>query len=380
MAKQLLSWAQEGLKVLFVHDTRELKWLHKKQYFHYPQAAASSQGLDGRDKELAQTVQELLSLSNVAEVSQQSQTLPALRRLGVRGRAEFATSNPNFLSHLRDDGPLSILYLYHFLYDTGKASDVEVRFDSQGAVSRLDAWTGSVTPYHKCRTENGEMSCMITLQPGEVTILILDRNQAATSSSKALRRSTLIGLDEWNVTIEDWNAGEIQVVKQDRGLGYETIEHKPLTQITKIDVGTSKLIPWKDMAKVGPEVSGVGEYRSTFNLPADVNSKARFVLNLGSNNGGLGSVTINGSQPKGFDTSGLDVDLTGSLRSGENEILIRVSSSLNNRLLQRGYKDKIVSSEIEVIYGVWEPEDPRQMYVREYGLLGPVKIYRESWE
>ena len=44
---------------------------------------------------------------------------------------------------------------------------------------------------------------------------------------------------------------------------------------------------------------------------------------------------------KGFDTSAPVVDVTEDLRAGDNTVTVRVSSSLNNRLLARGYYDQV---------------------------------------
>jgi hypothetical protein len=82
-------------------------------------------GLDGRDEELAVTIAELLALPTVAEIDDPAQTVNAIRNLGVVGRAESTSENRSVLSHLREDGDLLHLYLYHFLYETGEPVNVE---------------------------------------------------------------------------------------------------------------------------------------------------------------------------------------------------------------------------------------------------------------
>ncbi len=64
---------------------------------------------------------ELLTLPTVAMIDDPAHTVDALRGLGVVGRAEFTRDNRSVLSHLREDGDLLHLYLYHFLYETGRA-------------------------------------------------------------------------------------------------------------------------------------------------------------------------------------------------------------------------------------------------------------------
>ena len=315
-------------------------------------------------------------MPNVSEVSKPDQTLGALRKLGVQGRAEFAQPNTDILLHIRRDGDISYVYLYHFLYDSGKPTEVEVRFDGQGAVTRVDPWAPKIEPYLNCKTKDGRTQARLTLQPGEVTILCLDRSKAP-EAAKSLKRTKVADVNNWSATVEDWDAGEIEVIKENRVEGYETIEHRPRTKITKIDVGETKLVPWKDMPKVGPHVSGVGEYSATFELP-DVTS-GKLVLHLGSTCGGLGSVQVNGQTPQGFDTSALEVDVTGLLRPGSNKLVVRVSSALNNRLVQRGYYEKLVDG-LKSLYGEWKEGDGRVICVRDHGLLGPVQILKEEWQ
>lgn len=94
VAKHVLRWAQAGLKVLLVHDTRELKLLQDKLYFHHPKAAAGTQGLDGRDDELAKTIAELLRLPNTAE------STIKLRR-SVLFENSVYEDEPNLLSRIK---------------------------------------------------------------------------------------------------------------------------------------------------------------------------------------------------------------------------------------------------------------------------------------
>jgi hypothetical protein len=122
---------------------------------------------------------------------------------------------------------------------------------------------------------------------------------------------------------------------------------------------------------VGPEVSGVGEYRSTVRLD---DLGGTLLLDLGSTAGGLGSVSINGRAARGFATSGPVIDVTDDLRAGDNTIQVRVSSSLNNRLLARGYYDRVPDIALQLFGG----EGTQQTEPHDHGLLGPVRLLREA--
>ena len=73
--------------------------------------------------------------------------------------------------------------------------------------------------------------------------------------------------------------------------------------------------PWKDLPDVGPEVSGVAEYTATLRLEQDPDEGNRYVLDLGSTAGGLGSIRVNDGATKGFATSRPVVDVTEDLHA-----------------------------------------------------------------
>jgi hypothetical protein len=178
-------------------------------------------------------------------------------------------------------------------------------------------------------------------------------------------------ISAWDVAVESWDAGELQLITEDRGLGYVTREVRPTTAVTTIQAGAGQLRPWLAHEALGPDVSGVGDYRATARL--DDLGSGRLLLDLGSTAGGLGSVSINGAAARGFDTSRPIVDITNDLRAGDNTFHVRVSSSLNNRLLARGYYDRVPDIMLQLTGG----EGTQQTEPHPHGLLGPVRLLRE---
>jgi alpha-L-rhamnosidase len=375
VAAKLLDWARQGLKVLIVHGARELKLLMQGLYTTHDRAAARTPGLDGRDEELADTVAKLLTLPSVAEIDDPANTVDALRKLGVVGRAEFASENRSVLSHLREDGDLLHLYLYHFLYETGEPVEVEVALPGVGAVHRIDAWTGAVRPHSGVRTDGDRTILTVVLDPGETALLTLDRSAEAITESAPVSPEALAAITEWQIVIESWDAGDLQLITEDRGLGYETREVRPTTTITRLDAGTGPLRAWKDIPGVGPEVSGIGEYTTSLHLDQEPQPGYRYLLDLGSSAGGLGSVRANDGKAKGFDTSAPVVDLTEDLHAGDNTVTVRVASSLNNRLLARGYYQRVPD---EIMRIMANEHRMQTTHVRDHGLLGPVQLRREA--
>jgi hypothetical protein len=375
VAATLLEWARQGLKVLVVHGTREVKLLLRGLHTRHDRAAARTPGLDGRDEELASTMAELLALPTVVAIDDPAQTVDALRDLGVVGRAEFTRENRSVLSHLRADSDLLHLYLYHFLYETGEPVEVEVALHGSGAVHRIDGWTGDIRPHSGVRQDGERTIVTVALAPGETALLTLDRSAAAARESTPASPESVAEIPGWAIAVESWDAGELKLITEDRGLGYQTREVRPTTAVTRLDAGMGPLRPWKDIPEVGPEVSGVGQYSTNLHLEYPPHEGYRYVLDLGSTAGGLGSVRVNDADAKGFDTSSPVVDVTEDLRAGDNTLTVRVSSSLNNRLLARGYYDHV--PDIVTRLGGTEPR-MQTTEVHDHGLLGPVRLVREA--
>ncbi len=371
VAKLLLAWARRGLKVLLVHGTSELRLLTERSYTHHERAAAHTPGLDGRDQELAGIVSELLAQPTVRQVDDPAQTVAALRGLGTTGRAEFAAENQDVLTHLREDGELTHVYAYHFRYETGQGTELELVLPGTGAVYRVDPWSGEVAPYAHARDDDGRTVIRARLSPGEVALWTLDRSAVATDLVERVEQ--VAALDDWSVEVESWDAGDDELIVEDRSLGYETREVRPTTAVTTLTAGRTALRPWRDIPEIGPEVSGVGLYTTTFVLDREPAPGERIVLDLGSTAGGLGAVRVNGGSPRGFDTSRPRVDITDDIRAGENAVTVLVASSLNNRLIARGYYDGMP----DIVDGMLAGRESTQTTtVRDHGLLGPVRVDR----
>lgn len=369
VANLLLSWAQRGLKVLIVNGTREVKVQMENSFTFTERAAVRTPGLDGRDAELAATLAELRALPNVAEAVDPTGTIGALRALGITGRAEFVEDNQNILTYLREDGDLLHLYVYHFLYETGEVSEVCLSVAGEGAVHRIDAWTGQIHAHPGVAYDAGRTQITLTLAPGETALLTIDRS-AAVSESSPVTPIDVAALTDWSIVVESWDAGEKELIVEDRGLGYETREVLPHTNVTKIPLTGSELRPWTDLQGVGADVSGIAEYTTTVTVDAVDTGAFRYLLDLGSTNGGLGSVAIGDGSVRGFDTSRPVVDVTDDLIAGENSVVVRVSSSLNNRLIARGYYDQLA----DIALSALGMEGYHTTRVRAHGLMGPVRL------
>jgi len=372
-ARELLRLAQAGLPVVLVNGAEEVVCLARNEFRRHLVAAARTPGLDGRDAELADVIAQLSALPRVRVASEPSRTLAALRELGVASRTELVAGPPTVLTRIREEDGLVHLYVYNYRYLDPQASSVTVQLHGEGVVFRHDPWRGEIREWTDARAENGRTHVTVELAPGETALFTLDRGARPPVATSPLREMELVQIEQWDIRIESWDAGPVEVVREDRGRGDETVEWRPTTRIEVIDCGTSTLAPWHSLPDVGPAVSGVGEYRSSFHLPPGTGDGGRVLLDLGSTCGGLGSVSVNGSAACGFDTSRPVVDITEEVREGPNVVVVRVSSSLNNRLLARGYYDHIPDRPAMRL-GI---ERCVQTTVRPYGLIGPVRVISE---
>lgn len=367
-ATLLLDWARAGLRVLIVNGARELKLLMAKQYTHHGSAASRTPGLDGRDQELADTLAALRTLSTVREIDDPAETVGALRALGVIGRAEFTAENRDVLTYLREDGDQLHLFAYHFLYETAAETTVEIALPGTGLVSRIDANTGEARPHQGVRTAGRTTVLELTLAPGESALLTLDRSEPIADSTPHSGRTSPRSRGGTSPSRAGTPARTSSSPRTADLATRPARSSRPRPSRTS-RAPTGLCSPGRTSPEWAPRCRA-GEYRAVIDLGEEITG--RLILNLGSTSGGLGSVSVNGGPVRGFDTSHPVVDITDDVRSGSNEIVVRVASSLNNRLIARGYYDRIP----DIALMSTGSAGPHVTPIRDYGLLGPVTVSR----
>lgn len=255
----------------------------------------------------------------------------------------------------------------------------------------LDTWTGETTELAEYKYQDNRTILNVDLAPGDVMVFALDPNanddttvimknnvdQVVVEDGKTMMyvpdsgKSALIysdgttyetenntvpediTLDQWNLTVQDWQPGEKLTRTEDRGLGYTTTEVTYDTNKVDINVGETELIPWKEIPKVGKDVSGVGTYTTTFTLPENWNQEDNaLIFNADSFGGGTAAVFVNGQQAE-VNMDNCTANLSKYVQPGENTLEVRATSSLTNRMVALGR----VSA---------EPDD--------YGLIGNVVL------
>ena len=370
-AKVLLDHAKAGVRVLFVNGVTEMLAMGVDRT--YARAAAMTPFNDGREAELADIVSQIKALPVCAEVDGPENALDALKKLGVEPRIRFGAANRNVLPFMREDGDVRYVYLYNCMYTETEPVSFKAEILGEGTPYAINCWTGDVSPVGKYVSEGSRTIIDVTLNPGEACMyalnlaekpaahvietdaelvricggkVFLGADKSGEYTAKmgcgcekkvVISAPANISIPEWTLSVESWDAGKKVEITEDRGLGYVTKEVYFETDKTMLDAGKVGLAPWKDIAAIGPEVSGVGFYSAEFELPADWSDDNAAVFAMGSVCGYTSAVYVNGVKAPAVDFDRPEVDVTSLVRPGKNTIKVEVASTLTNRLIARGY-------------------------------------------
>lgn len=374
-AKKILKMAQKGLSVILVNGCTETIRPVNVTKTH-SKAAHITPFNDDADESLKQVVDKLKQLPNVKEVNNQAETYDALKKLNIHPRTEFAESNKNILTHVQEDQGILYIFAYNMQYTETKAFSFSMKLQGTGKIYKIDCWNAEISEPCNYRIENSRTELDITLAPGEACMYVIDKNEkggvhaVSTNADKLLKENNTfkaivtrsgdyeivfsdgnikklsvsvpddIELTKWKLEVEDWNEGEKKEIIEDRGLGIVTKEVYYETKKSLIDAGEIDLKPWKDIECIGKNVSGIGYYTATAILPDSWNKENGAILKIENVNKHTLAVYVNGQKAKSVDFDALEVDISSLLNSGANEIKVEVTTSLNNRLLARGYYEK----------------------------------------
>ncbi|MCM1135448.1 MAG: hypothetical protein NC400_07710 [Clostridium sp.] len=425
-AEKLLELAKKGLPILFVNGVNEtLRPFGVTRT--YEKAAAMTPFNDGGDERLEQIVEEMKALPCVREVKNQADTYAVLMEMGIRPRAEFAQSNKNILTHMQEDEGKLSLFAYNMQYTEKEPFSFTMKVCGEGKVYRVDCWNGEAEEACCYKVENGYTLLTLSLAPGEACLYVIDRNEKAQPHVVSADGCKVVKTDDgfaalaaksgeyevvfsdgskknfsaavpediplpvWNLEVESWDEGDKKEIIEDRGLGIVTKEVYYETKKDIISVGETELKPWKDMEKLGPKVSGIGCYTTKATFPGDWSEDDGAILKIGDINKHTAAVYVNGQKAKAVNFDLLEVDISDLLKAGENEIKVEVSSSLNNRLLSRGYYEQGKASSMALADNAnnanvsgesSEAEAGADMAplfdihaeVKDYGMVGEVKL------
>ena len=342
----------------------------------------------------------------------------ALQELGVYPRVQFTEPTDTILTISRDDAENGIYYTFaynfKFQINEGDPATTEVlSIEGEGQPYFIDDWTGEVTKAGEFEIRDGRTYVEVSLLPGEAVLMAIDMEETpaahaiSTTADEAyiedgvgMIRATASGeyetvldngetvtttievpeaisLPIWDITIEDWNEGD-KVVNTEEKFGHTTTEVYYTTKKTELSFPQSELVAWKDLpateeqlatlttasgdAPSMAQVSGIGTYTTTFTLPEGWTDANGAYLQIGSTNGSIVQVFVNGEKAPGVDTRTLRTDISDLLVEGENTIEVKLATTLTNRMIERDYQNNDSR---------WTEEFPT---VQDYGMTGEVSI------
>lgn len=336
-AQTLLEWAKSGLPVVFVNNAQETINFGDPEV---NEIAASTTGHnDGNDEELAKVVEEIKALDNVRVVEAEADAYEALQELGVRPRAEQVTSNENILTAMRKADDASYLYAYNYMYEETENYTGQISVDGTYIPYVLDTWSGEVTAVSGYEVADGRTILNLDLAPGDTTVYVLEPSEAAETVEAAEAAEEELVLTGWNLAVDSYEAGEkIERTEENPETGVTTTEVTYDTNHNMIEVGTlEELVAWKDIPAVGENISGIGIYTNTFELPEDWDTTQRSIhFSADSINLGTASVYVN-DEKVSVNMDKMEADLSDVVKAGENTIEVRVTSSLKNVLRSMEY-------------------------------------------
>jgi len=393
-AEVLYRWASDGLPVVIVDGPTT----EHVQMFRYKQnkAAAITTGQnDGKDADLAALMEKIKKLDTVRTVSSQAEAYDALQELGVTPRAKFSEKNQKLLTVLRKADDAAYLYIYHYMYTDTENYTGEISLEGCYKPYVYDTWSNEASAIGEYVCADGRTRLPVELVPGEVMVIALDpegvdektvvhtenvekvveengvytlfvseTGKTAVSYSDGtayvqnIEVPEDITLDTWDLTVQSWEPGEKLVRTEDRGVGHVATEVSYATKKVDIPVGRTALLPWKSIAAVGDKVSGVGYYSTKFTLPENWTEENGLVFCADSFCGGTAALFVNGKQVNvNMDTC--SADISAHVKTGENTLEVRVTSSLRNRMLDHNPS-------------IWTWGAPSE--TAEYGMVGTVTL------
>lgn len=404
-AKKILSYARDGLPVVFVGK---------------PIGTGS---LTSSDADLDAIVAKILKLRNVYQVKTEAEVPTLLARIGVSPNAKPAESG-DLLSVRRWDSKTDTNYYWLYnqgvdtwpgststygknpsnLYEaaatctatgnnpcmqTGRAISTEVSLVGSGQPYLLDAFTGAITPITDYKRTGDRVTVKVDLAADASMIVALSdkanrfgystlktRIVSTTADSSQRVGNKLVVSDDragtyrtrlsngrtvdarigevpddidltgatWQLEAEDWQPTNPYGTQGPDGTA---------TTKAPVSVSLTGLKPWSAIDEL-KNASGIGVYTTTLELPATWDASHGATISLGQVTGTF-TLTVNGTT-LAVDQVGASADVSRYLRAGTNTVTVKVATTLNNRLYAL---DTAVANR-----GVKQ----------QYGLVGPVVV------
>jgi hypothetical protein len=364
-ARRLLALAQQGLKVVVQGG--------------WSQARAFGLSTPAEDAEVRALLAELVALPNVAVTTTEASIADGLAAVGVQPAVSHATST---LMHVhRVDGDTDYFYVANARHAENRRINPvsqDVWFTTTAADSvpyAMDAWSGDVRRLAVYERDGARVRVRVSLNPGEGTIVafadpkwlaghgwipqgavsttadsvrfegnqLVARSVAGGTLTTTLEDGSVVStavepapaapaIASWTLEVEDWTPG---------AQPWQTEKTIRTFELTTLAAWTT--IPGLQ------DVSGIGRYTTTIDLPASWTPDVGAELELGTLFD-IVKVTVNGDRVDPRTPLAPRIDLGTRLRPGANTITIELPTTLFNRL--RTTNPSVFGSSSRQTYGL----------------------------
>ncbi|EXL78967.1 hypothetical protein FOPG_06949 [Fusarium oxysporum f. sp. conglutinans race 2 54008] len=381
-SKNLVELADAGLPIVVIGSL--------------PSTAIGSKGQDIVSKNISKLKRS--KYSNIAFVKSADDVLNALGKLSVKPRVTTGSdAAKNLYTVWRSDKGSD----YLLLFNQGSSSTFEITAEvEQGKIPyKLNAWTGQQVAMASFKRSSGKVTFQVSLKEGQTAIVAFTSGKSKTSivtqsenvidasyssdgkdgifvllgdtqaasltlsngktkkipvaSSSDKKNALNIDIGNWNLTLESWVPG------------HDETKSASVKKVMKL--GTQKVLkPWSEISGA-QNVSGVGTYTATFQVPRVTSKDSIAVLQLGPV---LNTIRawVNDKQLPTIDIYDAQIDVSDYLVAGRNTIRVEVASTLFNAVKARVdyVKANGVGPAATALYTFadWQ----------KHGLIGPVSI------
>jgi len=329
---------------------------------------------DNNDTLLAKNLAELMKMSNVKTAETQEEILSILSGFGVDPAASYTVPGLEASRRGATEGN------YYYLYNGGNSRlETNVALKGTGTPYVLDAWSGDITPLAYYTSSDDRIHAGIKLEPREATIIAIAEDITEFPKVKDLFVTDISGgevvydggniahraeksgtytvslsdesektiavdkvpeavalADGWTLKLESWGpdpeANKIDpTISAKKTISFEGIQ---LAAWPKLSATSQQLATLG--AKSMSNVSGIGYYSKTFSLPADWDQNMGAYMRLEHGGDMITEVTVNDNRIDNINQLTNVVDVGAFLKSGSNNLAIKLDTTLKNRMEAEG--------------------------------------------
>jgi hypothetical protein len=344
-ARTILDAAKRGLTVIVVGEA--------------PRRSAGLRAAAQQDESVVQAMTELLQLGNVAQVASADEVAGALLAQGRKPAASFGTGSALLSVQRRTDQGEDLFWIFN---PSDHDLSVGASFATRGTPYQLDLWNGTTSRVAQWTESDGRVSLPLVLPAHASTALMFVQQAAPVHVTATTAQEAIYDAD--TLMLRDTRGGTQDVTLSDGT--QRTIllpAAPPAIQVGPWQLSVEELSPagsahhqfalpvlrdWREIPDLQHAV-GSATYTASVNLPPSLlNAELDVSIDVGAVAGAM-QLTINGTLVTKQTTPGGKWSVRKLLTPGDNQIVVRLDTTLQNRMAQ--LSDGSVSSAASGLIG-----------------------------